>query len=225
MKKSFKVKIRKRSISEDEMVSDLIAVAKRLGVQSLARKNYELHGVFGYTTVCRKFGSWYIALEKSGLKSTRPKINNSIEDLLENIANVWSILGKQPVYQEMNQKPSKFTAKTYDNRFGSWNNALDEFAKFLRSGKLPKKVFKKVKSNDKNNNPKRTSRRISWKIRAQVLIRDNCICQMCGASPAKNSNVVLHVDHIKPWSKGGETILENLQTLCAICNIGKSDHN
>ncbi|WP_343324290.1 HNH endonuclease signature motif containing protein [Streptococcus sp. Marseille-P8640] len=37
------------------------------------------------------------------------------------------------------------------------------------------------------------------------------------------SNVVLHVDHIIPWSKGGETVLGNLQTLCSKCNLGKSD--
>jgi 5-methylcytosine-specific restriction endonuclease McrA len=35
--------------------------------------------------------------------------------------------------------------------------------------------------------------------------------------------VVLHVDHIIPWSKGGQTVDENLQTLCDRCNLGKSD--
>ncbi|WP_367275291.1 HNH endonuclease [Microcoleus sp. CAWBG58] len=25
------------------------------------------------------------------------------------------------------------------------------------------------------------------------------------------------------WSKGGETVLENLQTLCSLCNLGKSN--
>jgi 5-methylcytosine-specific restriction endonuclease McrA len=49
---------------------------------------------------------------------------------------------------------------------------------------------------------------------------------MCGASPAKDPSVNLHADHIKPWSRGGETTLENLRTLCMKCNIGKSDlHN
>ncbi|MCL4507775.1 MAG: HNH endonuclease [Chloroflexi bacterium] len=33
----------------------------------------------------------------------------------------------------------------------------------------------------------------------------------------------LHVDHILAWSKGGETVLENLQTLCSVCNLGKSN--
>jgi len=76
---------------------------------------------------------------------------------------------------------------------------------------------------EKRNQSSRTSRKINWRLRAMVLIRDNCICIMCGASPSKDPSVVLHVDHVKTWSKGGETYLENLQTLCSVCNIGKSD--
>jgi 5-methylcytosine-specific restriction endonuclease McrA len=34
---------------------------------------------------------------------------------------------------------------------------------------------------------------------------------------------MLHVDHIKPWSLGGLTVDENLQTLCEPCNLGKSN--
>jgi Zn finger protein HypA/HybF involved in hydrogenase expression len=67
------------------------------------------------------------------------------------------------------------------------------------------------------------TRVISDKLRYQVLKRDNFKCCACSASPAKNSSVELHIDHIIPWSKGGETTLENLQTLCSKCNIGKSD--
>ncbi|WP_349257294.1 HNH endonuclease [Novimethylophilus sp.] len=48
-------------------------------------------------------------------------------------------------------------------------------------------------------------------------------CCACGASPAISLGVELHVDHIVPWSKGGETVLENLQTLCSMCNLGKSN--
>lgn len=70
---------------------------------------------------------------------------------------------------------------------------------------------------------KKHSRSISPKLRYQVLKRDNFKCCICGASPAKDSSVELHIDHITPWSKGGETTLNNLQTLCSKCNIGKSD--
>ena len=69
----------------------------------------------------------------------------------------------------------------------------------------------------------KTSRTISDRMRFLVLKRDNYKCCACGASPAKDPSVVLHVDHIIPWSKGGETTLDNLQTLCSKCNLGKSD--
>ena len=72
-------------------------------------------------------------------------------------------------------------------------------------------------------NIKRNTRTISDKLRYQVLKRDNFKCCACGASPAKDPAVELHIDHIIPWSKGGESNLENLQTLCSKCNIGKSD--
>ena len=34
----------------------------------------------------------------------------------------------------------------------------------------------------------------------------------------------MHGDHIKPWSKGGKTAIENCQMLCAACNIKKTDN-
>ena len=72
-------------------------------------------------------------------------------------------------------------------------------------------------------NIKRNTRTISDKLRYQVLKRDNFKCCACGASPAKDPSVELHIDHIIPWSKGGESTLENLQTLCSKCNLGKSN--
>lgn len=53
--------------------------------------------------------------------------------------------------------------------------------------------------------------------------RDDFKCRICGRSPAVHPGTVLHVDHVHPWSKGGETVMANLQTLCDQCNIGKSD--
>lgn len=58
-------------------------------------------------------------------------------------------------------------------------------------------------------------------IRWQVFKRDNWKCTSCGRSA--EDNVILHVDHIIPRSKGGRNVLENYQTLCETCNIGKSN--
>lgn len=72
-------------------------------------------------------------------------------------------------------------------------------------------------------NAHKTKRDASLQLRYLVLKRDNFKCCACGASPAKDPSVELHIDHIVPWSKGGETVEENLQTLCSKCNLGKSD--
>ena len=39
----------------------------------------------------------------------------------------------------------------------------------------------------------------------------------------KEYGVKLHVDHIIPITRGGKTVMSNLQTLCERCNVGKSN--
>ena len=56
-----------------------------------------------------------------------------------------------------------------------------------------------------------------------VLERAGFKCQCCGDKPRKNNDVVLHIDHILPFSKGGSNEMENLQSLCARCNLAKSN--
>jgi hypothetical protein len=55
-----------------------------------------------------------------------------------------------------------------------------------------------------------------------VLARDNWTCCSCGRS-SKEEGIILEVDHILPRSKGGSDDMDNLQTLCKKCNIGKSN--
>ena len=59
------------------------------------------------------------------------------------------------------------------------------------------------------------------KRRFEVLERDRFTCKYCGASPRKNKDVKLHVDHMKPKRYKGTDDLENLITSCAYCNLGK----
>ena len=65
------------------------------------------------------------------------------------------------------------------------------------------------------------SRHIPLALRFSVLQRDAGRCTKCGASPA--TGAILHVDHILPFSHGGLSTLDNLRTLCADCNIGRSN--
>ena len=130
----------------------------------------------------------------------------------------------------------KYCVDTFKRRFGGWRKALGAFVNYVNNDDtaiLEKKSEEKVvveKGTPKQNKTEKsqqdkhtTSRTITTRLRFIVLQRDNFKCCACGASPAKDPSVVLHVDHIKPWAKGGETVLENLQTLCSKCNLGKSD--
>ena len=52
-------------------------------------------------------------------------------------------------------------------------------------------------------------------------MRDRFTWKKCGRNPMKEMGVGLHVNHITPWSKGGETLIENLETKCSRCHVGK----
>jgi len=70
-----------------------------------------------------------------------------------------------------------------------------------------------------------TRREVPLALRYHVLKRDDFRCVKCGRAPAMVPGLQLHVDHVLPWSMGGETTLENLQCLCADCNLGKSNRH
>ena len=61
---------------------------------------------------------------------------------------------------------------------------------------------------------------IPKKIRFEVFKRDKFSCQYCGQ---KAPDVILHVDHLDPVSKGGTNEILNLVTSCVDCNSGKSN--
>lgn len=220
----FQIRLRRRGITPQEILDDIRRVAQERGSTTVTRLEYDQYGQFGATTALRNFKTWNAAVQAAGLEvATRQDITN--EELFENLAAVWTHLGKQPFGRQMSDPStgSKFSTGTYEKRFGSWNGALIAFGEYLSGNAEPSLQAQQADSAQAVSSGKRTPRDINWRMRAKVLIRDACICKMCGDSPAKNPDAVLHVDHIVPWSKGGETVEENLQTLCAVCNIGKSD--
>lgn len=59
---------------------------------------------------------------------------------------------------------------------------------------------------------------ISGSIRHFILSKSGYRCIECGAT---KDETTLHIDHIKPISKGGSNELDNLQVLCRKCNLSK----
>ena len=71
-------------------------------------------------------------------------------------------------------------------------------------------------------NEPRTNRAINGKLRAMIIVRDNSTCQMCGKTVEKDG-IRIQIDHIVPFTWGGQTVAENLQCLCSECNEGKKN--
>ncbi len=67
-----------------------------------------------------------------------------------------------------------------------------------------------------NGGAQRT-RSIPQSVRHEVYQRDGGRCVQCGS--VQN----IHFDHIIPFSRGGANSVENIQLLCASCNLDKGD--
>ena len=213
----FELKEYHRNIPKEDLIADLQRVASENGLSSVSQKLYGQLGKYTHKVFYSNFGSWNNALVVAGLEISS-KHNISNEELFENIENVWISLGRQPTYSEMNSNISKFSTKPYECRFGSWRKALIAFIEYINASPTASTDAKPSKVHQT-----KTNRNINPRLRFLVMQRDHFKCCACGASPAKDPSVLLHADHIVPWSKGGPTTMDNLQTLCSKCNLGKGD--
>ena len=220
-----------RGVDNDELINDLKLAATEFNKTTLTIEEYDTIGKFHSTTFRRRFGSWINALRNAGLEIERKNQPITENDLFLNIENVWMNLGRQPKYCEMGKPLSKYSSGTYEYRFGSWRKALESFVKFINEEvqiQVKEEIYfvendSTITKDDISLFKHKTKRNINWRLRFLVFRRDNFRCAIDGSSPATHPGITLHVDHIIPWDKGGETVLSNLQTLCSVCNIGKSN--
>lgn len=214
-----------RNITDEELLADMKRVAVELKQKFLTTRQQDEHGKYRSNTMIKRFGSWFNAVEQAGLgrsKTQREKMISE-EELFENLEKVWVKLGRQPKFRDMWAGISKYGPSPYARTFGSWRKALESFVTFVNREEniSSEEAIKKLEIEPSTHH--KTSRNINWRLRFIVMRRDNFKCKKCGRSPATDPKVILHVDHKKAWANGGETVLENLETLCSKCNIGKSD--
>jgi len=211
-----------RNIPDEELINDLKRVALVAGKSKITVKEYNKIGKFSAQTLTARFGSWFKILEIAGLEKTR-NLGLTEDDLLNNIEEVWRSLGRQPSYSEMVKPISKYSAKAYEYRFGSWRKSLEKFIAYIDTATEYSESLPKNEVLEFNGFKHKTKRAVGWRLSFLVMKRDAFTCRCCGRSPANTLGLILHVDHMVPWSKDGETTIENLQTLCEKCNIGKGD--
>lgn len=176
--------------------------------------------------IVRRFGKWESILAEVGLTPVPLGRRYTDEECFENILALWTHYGRQPAFGELKRMPSVVGPKAYIRRWGGWRAALSAFVK--RVNETPEQQTQPVQPAPPSNEVSNTvpiaepvPRSVSLALRYRVLLRDKFRCVVCGASPAKNGTVELHVDHIYPWSRGGQNTEQNLRTLCFKCNLGK----
>lgn len=235
------IKHRNREVTDKDLLEDVCHVAEILGKRTISSGEYQKYSKYSAQTCYKRFSSWENTLNNAGLDPFVQVPAHKIpdDDLLAEIGRMWEALGRQPTSTDIKNGVSRYSLNAFTRRFGGWRRALEAFILWIGNDKSPTSSTDTVNSNlpdtsenisgecanQINNlrNEHRTRREIPNRLRYKVLLRDNFKCRFCGASPATDPSVVLHIDHITPWAKGGETVLENLQTLCSKCNLGKGD--
>lgn len=230
--------------SDEKIMSELENAAKYFNYIEFGRRDFDKVATISSTTVRNHFdGSWIKALEalkkslqQKGLDlSPRPHAPNRIwsdKEMFDEMERVWQKVGQRPSRTEWEMYEPKIAYGTYKQRFGGWSNACLKFIEYKTGGDiladdfiLPDREKQTTQQGEKIEYKKENSRNVSLSLRLGVLSRDNFRCIFCGKSPANDIGTKLHIDHIIPFSKGGKSDLNNLQTLCFECNLGKSDRS
>ncbi len=215
------------NVDKAALLADIQRVARILDTTKLTLRQYKKAGRYSVTIVYRLLGKWKDAVRAAGLE-TGSNYAISDEELFDNMEQVWRNLGRQPTADEMTPPLSRYSRGPYVNRFGGYRKALEAFIAAVNAPSLgtDSTDVEPMLPEDRRNTPivrHKTQRKPGWRLCFLTVRRDGHRCKSCGRSPATEPGVVLEVDHIKPWSQGGETVLENLQTLCRMCNGGKSN--
>lgn len=223
----FNIKLNNKTFSDEELLNDLKNVVNKLNKKSITFSEYNEFGKYASATLLRRFNTWNNTLKQIGLEGSKAKNHVSDTELFHNMQNIWETLGRQPLSKEIKKPLSRFACNTYLRRFGNWNNALVNFGKYMNQEEEPS-IFENtlILNTEEIKTPiikHKTKRNISDRLRFSILMRDGFTCQSCGKSPTTERGVELHVDHILPWSKGGETEENNLQAKCKQCNLGKGN--
>ena len=214
---SFDVKAKRIRLTDSDLMGALQSVAETVGDRYFSSTRYdELPGKRPRsTTIIERFGSWKKALALIGIVGGRER-QYPPEQLISNLEAVWRELGFPPGKRQIASHGERISESPYKNRWGSVRAACEALAAF-HDGKISRERLLAGRIVEP------TRRTIPLKDRWEVLKRDDYTCKKCGASPSRDHQVELEVDHVVPVARGGGNEIENLQTLCKKCNQGKKD--
>src|SRR3990172_2429998 len=177
----FELKETIRGVPDEHLLEDMRRCAKKIGRDTITIAEYQEIGKCHPCTIQRRFGSWTKALQLAGLQPSRSKIGITNEELFENMKSLWMDLGRQPKYGDVKPPNSKYSAGTYEKRFGSWSGALRDFVAWVNSEPSVDRPEHDVVLRENSSWPerqidrakRRTRREITERQRFRILVRED----------------------------------------------------
>jgi hypothetical protein len=114
---------RERNINESDLLSELQNLADELG-RTPFQQDMNQEGSYSISIYISRFGSWNNALSEADLEVNVER-NITKSSLVNELTRLANELGRTPVSRDM-EKKGAYNVSTYADRFGSWNNALNE---------------------------------------------------------------------------------------------------
>jgi hypothetical protein len=223
-------------IPTETVLAELERVAELRGFVAFGKREFSEAATLSSSTVVRTFGSWSNALEtlrtalrKRGLElQPRSRGYFSEVELFAEMERIWASLGHRPSRIEWEAGQPRISYQTYKRYFGGWQQAclmfLEQRTESNRAILQQQSVAAGEAATERaliKPRAVRNPRDVPPGLRLRVYERDRFRCVYCGSSPITDLTVALHVDHVIPFVRGGKTVFENLQTLCAQCNLEK----
>lgn len=123
----------KMQITREQLIEEIKKVAKKLGKETLSRKefvsNSEIHSD---GPILKFFDNWNEAVEEAGLIPHTENRKIDENELFIEMEKVFLSSGGICVRAKFN-KLSKYHSGTYERRFGRWNNSLKAFSNWLEN--------------------------------------------------------------------------------------------
>jgi hypothetical protein len=206
---------RKTRISDRELLAALRVWVGKTRSKRLRVKDFNAWKgrPCGGNTIVQRFGSWRMAMRLIGVEGRRGR-NYPARELLETFERVWREMGRAPGAQELARRGG-FSPSVYLRRWGSLPRLRALVARHHRGEITREEVLAGCAEGRRVT--------LSAALRWRVLERDGYRCVVCGRRPRDEPGLVLHLDHIRPVSKGGRNEESNLRTLCVTCNMGRGN--
>jgi 5-methylcytosine-specific restriction endonuclease McrA len=207
-------------VTKREIIESLQSFAREKQLRTFTQKAYDRwpKRVLCSSQIGVRFSGWHKAMEAAGL-SPQWTFTKDPTEMVETYMDCWEEHDDAPTEKAfeayLKKRGSKYTLGHYKRHFGGLRRLASRVVNYHDKRISESQLIERWEGSRKSRTP------IPAALRYQVLRRDGEKCRICGKGAA--DGVLLEVDHIIPVSKGGSNDLNNLRTLCDICNRGRGD--